>query len=78
MTHCRLILMTSRGRRTISPIPVRLPGRNKRVSAVWVREHGVGDEAYDPAVAAIMALPFFSPNALVKEDLKFLARKSLK
>jgi hypothetical protein len=33
---------------------------------------------YDPAVADIIAFPFFSPNALVKLDLKFLLRKSLK
>lgn len=33
---------------------------------------------HDPAVADIMALPFFSPKVLVKVDLKFLPRKSLK
>lgn len=42
------------------------------------RKGGAGGGAYDPAVADIIAFPFFSPNALVKLDLKFLLRKSLK
>lgn len=41
-------------------------------------EQGWGDTTHDPAVAAIIAFPFFSPKALSKEDLKFLLKKSLK
>lgn len=59
-------------------MPVKLhPGNRCEVSICKARKEEL-KVAYDPAVADIIALPFFSPNALVKLDLKFLLRKSLK
>lgn len=55
----------------------RAPGKDQPESMQSELDKGRAG-THDPAVADIMALPFFSPKVLVKVDLKFLPRKSLK